>query len=104
MTNTGGGTCVWQWKVSEEGENQGSPSKVDSTYGVREEGWRCGPATGDTAEPQLWGEGTPTEDPAEMAGGPPAGTRRPQVGEPEGKGQGRGRELTSRQAPAARGR
>lgn len=45
MTNVGGRTCVWQWKVSEEGETEGSSAKVGSKDRVRVS-WRCGPTTG----------------------------------------------------------
>lgn len=39
MTHAGGRTCVWQWKVSEEGETQGSSAKVGNTH---RSGWAGG--------------------------------------------------------------
>lgn len=50
---------MWQWKVSEEGENQGSSSTVDSKQSGRAGG---GPTTGKEQSPRCgwqtdWGPG-----------------------------------------------
>lgn len=105
MTNIGGRTCVWQWKVSEEGETQRVVSQSGQAANTGS-GWPGGvvPPLDKLTEPMLREEGPDLEDSEILLRKLRARQRNgsPQVGELEEKGQGCGREWTSRQAPAER--